>query len=372
MDRFSKSQVVGAGKAIVGSHSTATPELISAFATAHAWRNGHLEPLRRVRDELSKKVRRLGAGRLAVGRLKRFQSIRRKLKTGRVTLYQMQDIGGVRAIVPTMRHVDALTAQYLSGKSIHEYCDSDDYIAQPKPDGYRSRHIIVKFADPKGIAGGNRIVIEIQIRTHLQHAWATAVEAVGFVRGENLKGGQGDREWLRFFELVSGEFAAEEGQPVGQSVPQDAATRLQELREVADRIGAVATLESYNQAIKSTEGYLGLKGHSYIIRYDVATREVTVDRFAGFARLSDQKSEEQIYDETKNLIIVEIDKVDDLRSAYPNYFLDVRMFTDRLKRIVLDAEPVSTGQPARVLKWAPFLDFLRDYRPSGARSRGSS
>ncbi len=366
MERFSKSQVVGAGKAIVGRHCQATPELASAFATAHAWRNGHLEPLRQVRRELAQKARQLGAGSITVGRLKRFQSIRRKLKTGRVTLYQMQDIGGVRAIVPTMAHVEALTAQYLAGKSSHEVCGSDDYIAAPKGDGYRSRHIVVKFADKTGLVAGNRIVIEIQIRTHLQHAWATAVEAVGFVRGENLKAGQGDRDWLRFFELVSAEFAAEEGQFVGRSSPKGAAERLRELREIADRIGAIVTLESYNQAIKSTEGYLGLKGHSYVVRYDVATHEVTVRRFAGFSRLSVRSSEEQIFDEAKNVIIVEIDKVDDLRSAYPNYFLDVRMFTDRLKQVVLQ-QPQTTNlkeRPRGPLKWAPFLNFLRTHRTS--------
>ena len=52
--------------------------------------------------------------------------------------------------------------------------------------------------------------VEVQIRTFLQHTWATAVEAVGAYRGENMKGGEGNSDWLRLFSLMSGEFAATE------------------------------------------------------------------------------------------------------------------------------------------------------------------
>ena len=43
----------------------------------------------------------------------------------------------------------------------------------------------------------------MQIRTAIQHSWATAVEMVGLFRKESLKSGFGDIKWLRFFELVS-------------------------------------------------------------------------------------------------------------------------------------------------------------------------
>lgn len=43
----------------------------------------------------------------------------------------------------------------------------------------------------------------MQIRTAIQHSWATAVEMVGLFRKESLKSGLVDIKWLRFFELVS-------------------------------------------------------------------------------------------------------------------------------------------------------------------------
>jgi Region found in RelA / SpoT proteins len=85
--------------------------------------------------------------------------------------------------------------------------EEDDYIARPKPDGYRSHHLMFNFRDRRnaGIHDGRRI--EVQLRTRLQHSWATAVEAVGLFRGEDLKGNQGNPKWLRLFTLMSAEFA---------------------------------------------------------------------------------------------------------------------------------------------------------------------
>ena len=41
--------------------------------------------------------------------------------------------------------------------------------------------------------------IEIQLRTSLQHAWATVVETVDAFTNENLKFGAGSDDWKRFF-----------------------------------------------------------------------------------------------------------------------------------------------------------------------------
>ena len=83
---------------------------------------------------------------------------------------------------------------------------------KPGSSGYRSHHLIFSFfpRDEAENSFAGRL-IEIQIRSRLQHSWASAVEAVGLYRGENLKAGIGSDEWLRLFELMSLEFAASEG-----------------------------------------------------------------------------------------------------------------------------------------------------------------
>ncbi|MBX9614620.1 MAG: RelA/SpoT domain-containing protein [Caulobacteraceae bacterium] len=360
MNRYSKRTIIEAGKAVANSGPDVTPDLIDAFRIAHDWRYGHLVPMRRVRRELSDKARRVANNPvLTAGRLKRFQSIRAKLKRGNLTLYQMQDLGGARAIMSSADQARRLTQWYVDGGSKFELANQgNDYWEAPKADGYRSRHLILRVDEPEE-TGGNRIVVELQIRTKLQHSWATAVEAVGLVRGENLKAGQGNADWLRFFAVASGEFAAEEQQPMIPGVSSDREERRAELRDIADRLDAIGTLESYNRAIRQTEGFLNLKGQSYLVRYDATKRGVEVSSYSNFSRLQNDAFREEISNQHPDTVVIELDKVGDLRSAYPNYFLDVRMFSDRIKSVIFESVPTKVLAHRRASKWAPFLDFLR-------------
>lgn len=45
----------------------------------------------------------------------------------------------------------------------------------------------------------------------MQHAWATAVETLGFFKKQSLKSSSGDAKWLVFFQLASAAFARVEG-----------------------------------------------------------------------------------------------------------------------------------------------------------------
>lgn len=329
MERFSKSQLITAGKAVVGPNPEVTPDLLEAFRVARAWREAHLEPMRRLRLSVASKVRAVTPVGLSAGRLKRFQSIRRKLKGGRISLYQMQDIAGARAIVPSIADVEAVSAAYLESSERFSLVNQRDYIASPKDDGYRSRHIVVRLTGYPDLTGDNRITAEIQVRTKLQHAWATAVEAVGLARGENLKAGEGDPLWRRFFELVSAEFAEIENCPVGPSVSDDSAERGRELRDLVGRTNALVVLDGYRQAIRESERYLSLKGQSYVVRYDPVSQSVYVDSFSAFSRLS--SADPYNSSDANNEVVVEVDAAYQLKEAYPNYFLDVTTFLHTLK-----------------------------------------
>lgn len=343
VERFSKSQIVRAGKLVGGAHAEPTAELIEAFNTAHAWRAAHVQPMRLMRAELGRVARKLDGEALTAARLKRMSSIRKKLKANR-TLYQIQDISGCRAIMSSIADVRAVQAHFDGGGTRHEVVDRDDYISVPKADGYRSQHLVMKFIGPDELTAGNRLVVELQIRTRLQHAWATAVEAVGFVRRENLKAQRGNPDWLRLFELMSGEIAEEEGCEPPPSCPAHATERRGELRELDDKLGAIKTLDSYKQAIRHAEDYLSLKGHSYLIRYDLESHSVSVSSFSQLRRtMSQYMNSEMFAGDTENAVLVEVDRVEDLRDAYPNYFLDVATFNYHLRKAV-------TGAPVKMVK----------------------
>lgn len=93
-------------------------------------------------------------------RAKHIYSIWRKMQRKQVDFSQIYDVRAVRILVPTVQDCyAALGLVHGTWKSIpHEF---DDYIAAPKPNGYRSLHTAV--IGPQGK------VVEIQIRTQQMH-----------------------------------------------------------------------------------------------------------------------------------------------------------------------------------------------------------
>jgi len=59
----------------------------------------------------------------------------------------------------------------------------------------------------------------MQIRSQLQHAWATAVETVGTFLQQALKSSQGDEGWQRFFALMGNAMAMRERRPPVPNTP---------------------------------------------------------------------------------------------------------------------------------------------------------
>lgn len=336
---YSMHDVRHAGEQIAGSMPL-SPEALQAFKVANNWREAHAYPMRSVHHQLIAYMRQLGIAGVSGARLKRMQAIRRKLQRLGLHLNQLQDLGGCRAIVPQMADVKNL-ATALREKSRHELRgNGNDYISSPKPDGYRSHHLIFTYNGLGAAFGYTGRRIEVQIRTQLQHSWATAVEAVGLVRGEYLKGSQGSEDWLRLFKLISAEFAlAEECPELPGDIPARA-DRLREIRALDKRLEASATLENLSHVVRwsAQPGQIRVKPTYYLIIYDNTTNEVGVEPYFApksamehyeIAELRDRK----VGGDTANIVLVEADKMDLVREAYPNYFGDVQLFKKQLKSI---------------------------------------
>lgn len=118
-----------------------------------------------------------GEGEAAVlyckSRIKTPESMMRKLEknglppTGRAALEHMHDAVGVRAVCAFTDDVYRV-ASWLSGRPEIRVKTVKDYIATPKPNGYRSYHLILALTDGPG-AG---ITAEVQLRTIAADFWA--------------------------------------------------------------------------------------------------------------------------------------------------------------------------------------------------------
>ena len=142
-------------------------------------------------------------------RLKRMVSIVRKLKRfQKMKLKNMQDIGGCRIILTSEKRLRKVLRDLRKKPEfrLEKGFRAKDYIQKPKDDGYRGYHLIGKFEDAKGQVKS----IEIQLRTQIEHYWATALEIVDLFTGQALKSNLGDKQWKDFFLNVSQQFAVME------------------------------------------------------------------------------------------------------------------------------------------------------------------
>lgn len=148
------------------------------------------------------------------GRVKHIYSIYRKMLKKKVGFSQLYDLNAVRVLVDTIEDCyAALGAVHSTWQPIsHEF---DDYIATPKPNGYRSIHSAVVGPENKNI--------EIQIRTYQMHQESEHGVAAHWLykEGKQQKAGyEAKIAWLRQVlswqkELVKNEAAsAEISQPV--------------------------------------------------------------------------------------------------------------------------------------------------------------
>lgn len=374
--RFTKREVRRAGDSLrenIWWAEDAIDEIKQTFRVANNWRDSHAFPMRRIRYELIGQIRRLDQPGKTWARLKRMHSIRRKLRNLPENLTQIQDLGGCRAVLSDIGNVNRLINSCRENLPHDIHAVPDDYISNPKPDGYRCYHVVYKFRPRNELEAafeGRRI--EIQVRSAMQHSWATAVEAVGTFRQEDLKAGTGSNDWLRLFQLMASEIALAEGSPELKSAPSRG-ERMKEIRDLNKRLRAASTLENLRQAFNYVESYqTTLDPKYFLIRYDNVNSTVTVDPYdssiAGTQKLDDSEKNEHI-----NSVLVEADKIDTLVEGYPNYFGDVQLFKNALANVVGGSSPEFVLKPQATVKQGrkqvPDLSWFR--RSRFGKPRGS-
>ena len=176
-------------------------ELVEAMIAVTWWRSLHAAPLSRVAANLRYHVAAEEAGvggRIDITqRLKRRPTIFNKLeREPMMQLTQMQDIGGVRARVPSLQHLYAVSRRLRKTWTIVR---TKDYVKEPRSSGYRAIHHVVRR---------NGRLIEVQLRTVLQDAWANQVEEDSRRLAVGYKFGRGGQDVHDYYRIVSEAFAA--------------------------------------------------------------------------------------------------------------------------------------------------------------------
>ena len=354
--------------------STNSPEFESAMDVLSYWRLIHEAPLSNAQKIVESEALKIDKSAFTAKRLKRYVSIVNKLKRfSDMKLKNMQDIGGCRVVVSNTKKLTQLTRslkrrpEFKNGAGIVRH---KDYISSPKEDGYRSYHLIGRFKD----INNEEKNIEVQLRTRLQHDWATALEIVDIFTKQKLKSNQGDKKWSSFFKYVSEQFAIMESTHLFSiNNPKTWNTYLENVlsrseshesciaaQKLIKEIGVVKKFEAFTHSLNFADGQLEKiskeRNGFILINVDLSKSQIQLD----FFEEKNVEKAERSYIECEKKIagrndhvtaLVSTTAVDGIKEAYPNYFADSSEFLRHL--ILISTAPI---QKERVT----FIDKVTD------------
>lgn len=338
--KYSRSQVNRAGEILVSPNDYSSNDRFWAMDVFANWRACHGYPINTFQATLRTKLRAIDSKAIVAQRMKRAPSILLKLQRFEgMKLSRMQDIGGLRAVVGTIPKLRRLEQAYRDSRFAHVLSSSKNYVDEPKADGYRSIHLIYKYEnalapDYKGLS------IELQLRTRLQHAWATAVETVGTFLGQALKSGQGAEEWKEFFSVASAALAlVEKTAPVPGFEDCNADDVYAELAKIERELHVLEKLAGFAIAADRITRERG-QGAYHLIVLDSENRMVSIRPYPiarlEAANLDYAAIEQRAKDgESVEAVLVSAGPIDALHKAYPNYFLDTHEFVRQIEKLII-------------------------------------
>jgi ppGpp synthetase/RelA/SpoT-type nucleotidyltranferase len=351
--QFTREQVNAAGRALVAIENRSdVPDWNAYHAYAEAlpvvnnFRSSHSYPLNTFQVTLRNYARKIDPNCIVAQRTKRLSSIELKLRRHRtMKLSQMQDLGGCRAIVRSVKGVRDLQALYKASGIKHELASMDDYISVPKESGYRGVHLVYKYMSDKPKKKiYNGLKIEIQLRSQYQHAWATAVETVGMFVQQALKSSLGEPDWLKFFSLMGTAIANRERTAPVPNTPTQPDKLISELRHYSNTLSVKSKLTAFSGALRTLgTGQPGLElAHFYLLELDPVANELTVTGFRAqeLSEAADKYAEAEKRVAEKpgtDAVLVSVDSLNALERAYPNYFADTGVFLQLMEQALTDS-----------------------------------
>ncbi|MEN3257565.1 RelA/SpoT domain-containing protein [Sodalis endosymbiont of Spalangia cameroni] len=333
---FSKNQIKKAGESI--RKEGVTSENVKLIQN---YRAAHLYPLMIIKNLVWKHIQKIAPNAIIARRLKRLPTIIDKLtretldgiNKNTMCVTRMQDIGGCRVIVDNKEQLLQLNSSLEKSRTLHITKLSRDYNINPKKTGYRGIHRIYQCYGKNKHHDWKGFTIELQLRTKLQHLWATTVEVVDLCERKTLKTNpyDADPRWIAFFREMS-DFLADEDGFISLSNEQKTQKK-QSLVVLNESLNAQKKLESFNLIFSDRQIVNDKKKHQYAIIGICLSDKKTLVQF--FEKIKKHDAI-RLYSEIEkndqwNGLFVEMGDIWQLQYAYPNYLIDTHQFVKKFK-----------------------------------------
>lgn len=332
---YSRRQVDVAGQEIRNGRKN-----LESYLALGNWRSSHLYIINTFQANLRGRRKNFNSDVVIAQRLKRIPTIVDKLKREPgMSLSRMHDIAGCRLIFNDVKALQQFRSEVHTSKAKHVNVTEDDrynYITNPKSSGYRGVHDIYKYvAYSKSAEKWNNLRIELQYRTKVQHAWATAVEIVDLVNSKRLKFGQADADLTRQFLLASDILSRYHEGMFGYCGDKNNQEIIDEFFHIESNTHALARLKGvtsskFNKVAQSAKLFV-------LVNFYDPESEIPFEAFPyydnrsaaeGYIRL------EQEYQDRADVVLVGATDQDAVRLAYTNYLYDASIFIDLFEEAV--------------------------------------
>jgi hypothetical protein len=332
--KFSKKAIRRAGDYLI-SDDFDVKRFLEANKILNNWRASHAYPLQSMLGYYRKKAFEIDSNAIVVRRLKRTPSILAKLmREDGMKLDRMEDIGGCRIVVSNKNQVHEVRDLIVTGRTRNILRRERDYIKHPKASGYRGIHLVYRYNGEKKQYSSHSV--ELQIRSKVQHSWATAVEVVGTFTGESLKASEGHVAWLNFFKLASMAFSDIENRALAKN---SETKERKELIKYIERLGILPRLRAFAVSTKHLGEHKNSKFEYFLLLLEIDKSNIKVFRYpTGHLDAATEKYAEleSMYKDNpqKDVVLVSAESVRGLKKAYPNYFADTSEFSKNIEKVI--------------------------------------
>lgn len=334
---YSKKAVRRSGEYLIDpNRAFDLSKYLESYDVLSNWRASHAYPMQSMLGYFRKKAFDLVSDAIIAQRLKRTPSILSKLvRETDMKLDRMEDVAGCRIVLSNKTQVYELRNNLIEGRTRNILRRERDYIKSPKSSGYRGIHLIYQYNGAKSAYSAH--CVELQIRSKVQHSWATAVEVVGTFTGQALKASVGQEQWLKFFQLASIAFEDIENKKLAKNASSE--ERLELIKYIA-RLNVLPKLRAFAVSTKHLGSDKKNKADYFLLRLEIDKSNIQIKRFSSsdLDKATEQYAIlEQEFKESKtsDVVLVAAESVHGLKKAYPNYFADTSDFAKNLSRILL-------------------------------------
>jgi len=240
-------------------------------------------------------------------------------------LHRMDDVAGCRLIFNSIDELYQFRYEFHKAHFNHRRKNDDDkydYIKFPnKNTGYRGVHDVYEYNVNSQYSEFYRgLMIEIQYRTRVQHAWATCVEVVGFITQNQPKFQKGDIRFTKIMQLAS-EIIARAFEGCKSSLAEMSDEDLvKDFVNLDGEIGFIKILRGINA---SDSGVSKNKNIILIFNQD-GELELRSFRDSTEALRALFKLEQE--SEGRDIVLVKADTSEEIRFAFKSYFSDASDF----------------------------------------------